>query len=41
MRDRDKRNAVADIQQAARLFRQQGNTQGYQKTQILLQQIQQ
>ncbi len=36
----DKHSAVADLQQAASLFQQQGNTQGYQRTQVLLQRFQ-
>ena len=37
----DNKSAVADLNQAASLFQQQGNTQGYQQTQALIQQIQQ
>jgi tetratricopeptide (TPR) repeat protein/S1-C subfamily serine protease len=36
----DTPSGIADLQKAAQLFQQQGNTEGYQKTQQLLQQVQ-
>ncbi len=37
----DRKSAITDLQQAASLFQQEGDTQRYQQTQTLLQQIQQ
>jgi hypothetical protein len=33
-------SGIADSQKAAQLYKQQGNTEGYQSTQQLLQQVQ-
>ncbi|WP_256090884.1 MULTISPECIES: hypothetical protein [Nostoc] len=37
----DRKSAITDLQQAAILFQQEGDTQRYQQTQTLFQQIQQ